>query len=158
MKVTANQNQPLNPRRLPAAKKDEPAPSQAGDSVQLSRAERAALARATDPVLNGMRAGFLGAGAGALAGPMTQGLGLWSIPAAGFMGGCAGLVAGVSVGMAIEAQREKRGLETSSTILTMSALGGVGAGIALPLITHNPLVSGAVLGGGALLGGLVARH
>ncbi|MBS2037402.1 hypothetical protein JST97_20605 [bacterium] len=157
MKVTTNSNLPNSPRRLPAAKDNAPAP-QSGDKVQLSRAERIALARATDPVLNGMRAGFLGAGAGALAGPMTQGLGLWSIPAAGFMGGCAGLVAGVSLGMAIEAQREKRGLEASSKTLALSVLGGVGAGIALPLISHNPLVSGAVFGGGALVAGLIARH
>jgi hypothetical protein len=156
MKITSN-NQPNTPNRLPSKKPAAP-PTQGGDKVELSTAERIALARATDPVLNGMRAGFLGAGAGALAGPMAQGLGLWSIPAAGFMGGCAGLVAGVSVGMAIEAQREKRGLETSSKILTLSALGGVGAGIALPLITQNPLISAAVLGGGALIGGLVARH
>ena len=74
MKIAVNQNQPLTPPRLPASK-PEPDPSPAGDKVELSARERIALARATDPVLNGMRAGFLGAGAGALAGPMAQGLG-----------------------------------------------------------------------------------
>ena len=74
------------------------------------------------------------------------------------MGGCAGLVAGLSVGMAVESACEKRGLETSSKTLTLAVVGGVGVGLVLPLISQNPLLSGAVLGGGALLGGLVARH